>query len=180
MAPRFSKNGKRLGRPPKNETGVTFNISAPQAQAEAPPPLTIEFNPETMIECQFIPVPQHVLTKIDGAPEKEGFYTSSNFKFDERDFDKWPALAYLKADFDKYRASEIPDSEILHRCINYLNALDLKKKQGKKDLEPKYGKLSLSKEEIKFTKKFGYECAILIFCTSDRKSDYFWGSGERA
>lgn len=182
MAPRFSKNGKRLGRPPKNPNAVTFNITQPSVPVvpQPEPVSTIQFDSETMIECEFVPVPQHIIIKQVDAPTKSGFYTSSNFKYDERDFDKWPVLAYLKADFDKYRASEIPDKEILTRCINYLNALDLKKKPNRKDLEPKYGKLALSKEEIKFTKKFGFECAILIFCTDSRKNEYFWGEGERA
>jgi hypothetical protein len=188
MAPKFSKNGKRLGRPPKNPEAVTFNINttigspqevAPAVPAEPVAPV-VQFDPDTMIECEFVDMPQHVLINIPNSPTKSGFYTACNYKLDDRDFDKWPVLAYLKANFDKHRASEMPDREILTRCINYLNALDLKKKAGKKDLEPKYGKLSLAKEDIKFTKKMGYECAILIFCTDQRKSEHFWGEGERA
>lgn len=177
MAPRFSKNGKRLGRPPKNATpAVVFTVSA---AVEPPPPPTVQVDPDTMIECEFVPVQQHMLVSTLDSATKSGFYTSSCYRLEDRDALKWPVLAYLKADFDKYRAAEIPDREILQRCMNYLNALDLKKVAGKKDLEPKYGKLSLAKEEIKFTKKFGYECAILIFCTDNRKCEHFWGTGEK-
>jgi hypothetical protein len=186
MAPRFSKNGKRLGRPPKNAApaSTTFSLGSNHTTQEVAPVLTQEpvvsnFDKDTMIECEFVPVAQYTIVNTPDSPTKSGFYTSSCYRMEDRDAFKWPALAYLKADFDKYRASEIPDKEILQRCINYLNSLDLKKVPGKKDPVSRYGKLSLSKEEIKFTKKFGFECAILIFCTDERKCEHFWGTGER-
>jgi hypothetical protein len=188
MSPRFSKNGKRLGRPPKNkEQPAVFAINAPVATPlvqpvmqtdEADEPVVIDAN--SMVECEFVPVPQHVIVSYQNAEKKHGYYSGSVYAIEGINWCKWVVMAYLKADFEKYRKEGLKDIEILKRCINYLNAVPPKKKYAKKDPTPKYGKLELFKEDIQFTKKFGYECAILVCTTNQRKCEHFWGEGEKS
>ena len=182
MAPRFSKNGKRLGRPPKNKnpevSGTVFAVKTPEVEEKSEP---ITVDTKTMIECSFVPIPQYSLVNEPNAPKKMGIYSGSRYyNIEELNFKRWVVLAYLKADFDKYRKEGLKDKEILQRCVNFLNATPPKKKYAKKDPVPKYGKIELFKEDIQFTNKMGFECAILAFTTTDRKSDHFWGEGEKA
>lgn len=187
MAPRFSKNGKRLGRPPKNKEATVFTVTTPLPVQNTP---VLEVKEEqqdeavvvdanSMIECEFVPVTQHVIISMPNAEKKHGYYSGSIYAIEGINWTKWVALAYLKADFDTYRKQGLKDREILQRCLNYLNAVPPKKKYAKKDPTPKYGKLELFKEDIQFTKKFGYECAILVFTTNERKCEHFWGEGEK-
>jgi hypothetical protein len=88
-------------------------------------------------------------------------------------------LAYVKADFEKYRSEGLNNTEIAKRCINYLNAVEPRKKFPKKPPTSKYGQLQLIREDIKFTNRFGYEMAILEFSTDERKNDNFWGEGDK-
>lgn len=184
MAPKFSKNGKRLGRPPKNKTpensAVVFTITSPAVKLEEEKSEPIVIDKESMIECEFVPVSQHSLINDNNSPKKLGLYSSCRYSnVEDLNFKKWVVLAYLKADFNKYREKGLTNPQILQRCINYLNAVEPRKKYAKKDPEPKYGKLELFKEDIKFINKMDHECAILIFTTNQRKCEYFWGEGEK-
>jgi len=187
MAPSFSKNGKRLGRPPKNKpaetSGTVFTInSAPVTTpvvVDNDPPAKIEVDPTSMIECEFVPISQYGVFNDTSSERKAGRYSSSIYAIEGINWTRWVVLAYLKADFQKHREEGLKNQEILQRCVNYLNAVEPKKKYAKKDPEPKYGKLELFKEDIQFTNKFGYECAILIFTTNNRKCEHFWGNGEK-
>ena len=182
MAPRFSKNGKRLGRPPKNKDAVVFTVvSRPEAQSEIKEEKIdpSQIDTTSMIECEFVPITQHGLVSKETGEKKHGLYSSSMYAIEGINWDKWVAIAYLKADFDTYRKQGLKDREILQRCLNYLNIVPERKKYAKKQPTAKYGKLSLFKEDIQFTNKFGYECAILIFTTDQRKCELFWGEGEK-
>lgn len=186
MAPKFSKNGKRLGRPPKNKTpetsGTVFNIAPTSTTAVAveEPSMPIEVDHNSMIECEFVAIPQYEIASSPTKERKMGYYSHSIYAGVEGlNWTKWVVLAYLKADFQKHREQGLKNEEILQRCLNYLNAVEPKKKYAKKDPIPKYGKLELFKEEIKFTNKLGYECAILVFTTNQRKCEHFWGEGEK-
>lgn len=182
MAPRFSKNGKRLGRPPKNktpDTGVVFSVNIPSKQEEKSEPVVVD--EKTMIPCEFVPITQYSLISDDSAPKKLGLYSSSRYhNIEGLNYDKWIVLAYLKADFDKYRKEGLSNKDIIQRCVNFLNATEPRKKYAKKDPVPKYGKIKLFKDEIGFTSKMGFECAILAFTTDQRKCDFFWGEGEKS
>lgn len=182
MAPRFSKSGKRLGRPPKNKnpenSPVVFSVTTPITE-EKSEPIVIDKN--SMIECEFVPITQHSVDDAKSSPKKMGMYSSSRYaNIEDLYLKKWILLAYLKADFKTHREAGLNNKEILQRCINFLNAVEPRKKYAKKDPVPKYGKLELFKEDIQFTNKLGYECAILVFITDQRKNENFWGEGERA
>ena len=184
MSPRFSKNGKRLGRPPKNKQpeGTVFAINTPITPAAEPvveEPVKIEVDPNSMIECEFVPISQYGIFTDTSLEKKAGRYSSSIYAIEGINWTRWVALAYLKADFQKYRDMGLKNPEILQRCVNFLNAVEPKKKYAKKNPEPKYGKLELFKNDIQFTNKFGYECAILVFTTTNRKCEHFWGNGEK-
>lgn len=184
MAPRFSKNGKRLGRPPKNKDAVVFSINTPQpppqqAVAVEEPDVMPQVDANSMVECEFVPITQHSLYATQNGEKKHGLYTTSIYAIEGINWDKWVVIAYLKADFAKYRKDGLKDKEILQRCINFLNRVPAKKKYAKKEPTAKYGKLTLFKEDTQFTDKFGYECAILIFTTDQRKCEHFWGEGDK-
>ncbi len=182
MAPRFSANGKRLGRPPKNpqpvESGTTFTVVTPAVQKkEEPKP--VEVDPSSMIQCEFVPLAQYEIFNDPKPERKLGRYSSSTYYIDGFNKEKWVVLAYLKADFDKYRTEGMANEEIIGRCINYLNAVEPKKKYAKKPPTSKYGYLELINKNPKFTNRFGYEMAILELSTDERKNDNFWGEGDR-
>jgi hypothetical protein len=187
MAPRFSKTGKRLGRPPKNPqadtTGTVFSIDSPAVAAEkaAPEPLPIPIvvDHTTMIECEFMPIPKYEITNYQAGEKKLGIYSTSMYKIDEFKNDRWVIISYLKADFEKHRLLGLTNPQILQNCLNYLNAVEPKKKFAKKEATPKYGRLKLFREEAKFINKFDHEVAIFLFTTDDRKCEYFWGEGEK-
>lgn len=181
MAPRFSKNGKRLGRPPKNPTAqaanpVVFKIAEEVANTPDEP---IVIDEESMIECEFVPIPQYGLISNSNSEKKLGVYSSCVYSdIEELNWTEWIVKAYLKADFQKYRKMGLSDVEILKRCFNFLNATAPRKKYAKKDPVPKYGKLKLI-NEVRFTDKFGFESAVTIFTTTERKCKFFWSEGEK-
>lgn len=182
MAPRFSASGKRLGRPPKNPQpapeGVVFNVITPAVskKEEVKP---VEIDPASMIPCEFVGIAQYEIFNDPKPDRKYGRYSSSTYYIEGFNTEKWVVLAYVKADFEKYRAEGLSNLDIAKRCLAYLNAVDMKKKYPKKPATSKYGHLELVREDIKFVNRFGYEMAILEFSTDERKNDNFWGEGER-
>jgi hypothetical protein len=180
MAQRLSKNGKPLGRPRKNavfsavpqqSSGNTFIIDNPQ-------PVFLDPQ-EGEIECSLVQIPQYSHVTDLSAGLKHGRYSSSDHKLTDFKIKKWVVLTYLKADFSKYRILKMNDREIIQRCLNYLNRPEDRKKYQKKDPTPKFGKLELFSDNIKFTNKFGYECAILELSIDERTNENFWGEGEK-
>lgn len=170
MAVKLSKNGKRLGRPPKNKdkTGTVFISEMPKKQEEVfiEPPA----DAESVIECDFIQVPQY--SHAPSQDTKAGRYMTSIYSVDGFGKNRWIVGGYIKADFEKYKDLKWHDTEIVKRCVNYLNTMTINKK-GKK----KYGSLEL----YKFNKlnKFGQEVVVVELITDDRKNENFWGEGER-
>jgi len=170
MAVKLSKNGKRLGRPPKdtNKSGAVFVSEMPKKQEEVfiePPE-----NAESSIECEFIPLSQYA--HIPSPELKSGRYMTSIYSINGFGKNKWVVGGYLKLDWNKYKILRWHDSEIIKRCVNYLNSISINKK-GKK----KYGNLELHR----FGKinKFGQELAVVELIIDDRKNENFWGEGER-
>ena len=182
MAPKFSKNGKRLGRPPKNPAlltaqpegeGTVFVIAAPVVET---PVVPVVIDLATMIECEFLPITQHVLFSDPTAEKKAGIYSGSSHR--RTPLDRYVVLAYLKTDYAKYRAEGLKNEEIVQRCVNFLNATEPRAKFAKKDPTPKFGRLELFKEELKFVVKDDTEVCILVFTTDSRKCEFFFGEGS--
>lgn len=170
MAIKLSKNGKRLGRPPKNkdQTGVVFVSEPPKKQEE----IFIEpdVDAESGIECELVAVPQ--FSHMPTGETKYGRYMTSIYSIDGFGRNKWVVGCYIKLDLQKYKILKWHDAEIAKRCVNYLNTIALNKK-GKK----KYGNLQLHK----FNKinKFGQEIIVAELIIDDRKNENFWGEGEK-
>ena len=184
MSPRLSKNGKRLGRPPKNKqpesSGTVFSVVSPEQSVSPKQQQPVEIDPSSMIECELLAMPQYQSMTNPTNEKRFGLYSNSMYSGVEGlNWCRWVVVGYLRADFQKYRDEGMDDATILQRCVNYLNATEAKKKYAKKDPVPKYGKLQLFNQEIKFTKKFGYECAILLATTDQRRCELFWGEGEK-
>ena len=169
MAIKLSKNGKRLGRPPKDKSkGVVFvaPVETKKEEIYVEPPI----DAESVIECEFIPVSQY--SHMPTEDKKSGRYMTSIYSVDGFGRNKWVVGGYLKADWEKYKALKWSDKETVRRCINYLNTITINKK-GKK----KYGNLEL----YTFNKitKSGDEVAVVELVIDDRKNENFWGEGER-
>ena len=178
MAPRFSKNGKRLGRPPKSKEAVVFTVNA-TAQIKEEKVDQLNIDASSMIECEFLPISQHSVITEKNTEKRFGAYSGSIYAIDGINWDRWVVVAYLKADFEKYRKQGLKNRDILQRCVNFLNIVPERKKYAKKEPTAKYGKLTLFKEETQFINKDGHECAILIFTTDQRKCEHFWGEGDK-
>lgn len=163
---KLSKNGKRLGRPPKNSSGMVFVSAIPKIEQKQELPI----DPASMIECDFLTIPQYSHMKSDSY--KNGRYMTSVYTIDGFGRNKWVVGAYLKIDFEKYKALKYSDDEVIKRCVNYLNSLTINKK-GKK----KYGNLQLYR--FKKLNKNGQDLVCIEIVTDERNNENFWGEGER-
>ena len=168
MAIKLSKNGKRLGRPPKNSSGTVFisPVKSVNILKEEKPDI---IDTESMIECELVPIPQ--FSHLKDSETKHGRYMTSIYSIDGFGSKKWIVGAYLKADWNKYRIIKLADRQIIERCVNYLNSLGNRKS--------KYGNLSLYTKNVKFLQKNGQEVAVVELITDDRKNENFWGEGEK-
>lgn len=169
MAIKLSKNGKRLGRPPKNKTGIVF-VSEPPPKKQEEVFIEPDLDADSIIECEFVSIPQ--FSHMPSGETKFGRYMTSVYSIDGFGKNKWIVGCYIKLDLQKYKILKWHDSEIAKRCVNYLNSITINKK-GKK----KYGNLQL----YKFNRiiKFGQELIVAEIVTDDRKNENFWGEGER-
>lgn len=179
---RLSKNGKRLGRPPKNKesNGTVFIINEPKP-VQLPIELIIEEEPRKPdfgeIECSFVKIPQYSHVKSDDL--RDGRYSTSPANVRGLGTKQWVVLAYIKAEFDKHRILRKSNEEIIQGCLNYLNNPEERKKYQKKEPTPKYGFLTLVSKEIKFVEKDGQKVAVVELATNERTNENFWGEGER-
>ena len=166
MAIKLSKNGKRLGRPPKNASaGKVFVATATKQKLSAKKTEQIVVDPESVIESAFVKIPQYA--HIPGESIKDGRYMTSVYSLEDFGRKKWVIGAYLKADWNKYRITKQSETEILQKCINYLNSIDY----------GKYGNLQM--HNFKFIQKFGQEVAVVELVINERKNENFWGEGEK-
>lgn len=181
MSIKLSKNGKRLGRPPKNKesTGSVFIINEPQpvqlVESDVKEEPRVPDYGE--IECSFLSIPQY--SHIKSEELKCGRYSTSPPTIKGLGVKQWVVLAYLKANFHAHRILRKNDIEIVQGCLNYLNNPEERKKYQKKEPTPKYGYLTLVSKEIKFIQKNGEEVAVVELATNERTNENFWGEGER-
>ena len=157
MAITLSKNGKRLGRPPKGETKInTFIVDTPKFQVS-----------EDMIECSFVPINEYSHVHSDN--KKFGRYAQSTYCLTKYGKSTYVVLAYLQTDLEKYRRDGISDEQIVQRCVNYLNQEHKKKKP--------YGNLQLY--GFRTIQKSGKEVVCIELVTDMRTNENFWGTGNR-
>lgn len=184
MAAKLSKNGKPLGRPPKNkilQPVVSNKITEEKSKSAV---FVIDNQEEkapvdnfTEIECELMPIKS--ISSIEGEGERYGRYSSSMYSMSKFNLKGWVVISYLKADFEQYRKQKLSNEEILQRCVNYLNRVERKKYQ-KKDASRKYGYLKIyDPNMVKFITKFGCEVACIELVTDDRKNENFFGEGDR-
>ena len=166
MAIKLSKNGKRLGRPPKNASaGKVFVTTTAKPKLSAKKPDQGVIDPESIIECEFVKVPQYF--HVSSEENKDGRYMTSVYSVEDFGRKKWIVGGYLKADWNKFRSLKLGEQEIIQKCINYLNSLDY----------GKYGNLQVY--NFRFIQKFGQEVAVVELITNERKNQNFWGEGEK-
>jgi hypothetical protein len=164
MTIRLSKNGKRLGRPPKNASadgGQTFVI---HQKHEAP---KFELSSEEMIECSLVPINE--FSHIKSEVQRVGRYAQSTYSLNKFGKNGFVVLAYVDANLKKYRDEGISDEQIVRRCVNYLNQETKKKKP--------YGNLQLY--GYRLIEKFGKEVIAIEMVTDSKSNPNFWGTGNR-
>ncbi len=182
MAIKLSKNGKRLGRPPKNSqsTGTVFIINEPKPFNAIETDIVQEIRKPDFgeIECSFLNIPQYSFLGIN-SELKCGRYSTSPSNIKGLGTKQWVVLAYIKANFNEHRLLNKSYKEIIEGCLNYLNNPEERKKYQKKEPTPKYGFLTLVSQEIKFIQKYGEEVAVVELATNERTNENFWGEGEK-
>jgi len=162
MTVKLSKNGKRLGRPPKSSTGKVFisqNIIKPIEEKPE------EIDPNSMIECELMQVPQ--FSFMNSQDVKSGRYMTSIYSIEDFGRKCWVVGAYISADWEKHPKT----IATVKKCINYLNTIGKKKK--------KYGTLRLYNQNAKFLEKFGKKVVVVEMIIDERRNENFWGEGER-
>ena len=175
---KLSKNGKRLGRPPKNPQPIAVEISAPPEPVESLPKEELVFDEQSMIECQFVKIKEYGnMAETENKGFKDGRYSASNFCVDGFGMNRWVVVGYLKADFVFYKKEQkMQDKEILQRCVNFLNRTT-QKKTSKKEAKHKYGKLRLISDSVRYIAKNGEVLINYELSTDQRKNPNFWGEG---
>lgn len=158
MTIRLSKNGKRMGRPPKKSSGVVFISASPPIKEES-----AVVDAESMMECEFLHIPKY--SHMPSTDLKQGRYMTSVYTIDGFGRNKWVVGAYLMIDGDI-------NDDVIKRCVNYLNSITVNKK-GKK----KYGNLQLHR--FNKIKRNGKELVCIEIITDERNNENFWGEGER-
>ena len=76
MSIRLSKNGKRLGRPPKNSNTKTFIIN--ETQIEQP---KFELQSDEMIECSLVPLNEY--SHMNNEVKRFGRYATSTYNLNK-------------------------------------------------------------------------------------------------
>lgn len=166
MSVRLSKNGKRLGRPPKDATKVsTFTITK---KVEKP---VFQVQNEEMLECSFVSIPEY--SHSTSEDRKCGRYAQSTYSLNNFGKSSYVVLAYIETDLEKHRNDQISDEQIVARCVNYLNQEEKKRKGSSKP----YGNLQLY--GFRIIKKFGKEVIAIELVTDSRTNTNFWGTGHR-
>ena len=178
---KLSKNGKRLGRPPKNResTGSVFVINEPVPVQQIETDVKEEIRKPDFgeVECSFVKIPQY--SHIKSEEYRDGRYSTSPSNLRGIGTKQWVVLGYIHANFDLERSLKKSDKDIIQGCVNYLNNAEDRKKYQKKEPSPKYGFLTLISDEIKFIQKNGQEVAVVELSTNERTNENFWGEGER-
>jgi len=184
MSVRLSKNGKRLGRPPKNAikpdpfaavsapvispsfTVVPQQIKEITVTSEVPTePINLDF-----VECTLLEIPSNA---YDPTPElKSGKYMHNLYNIEWFGTKKWVVGAYINADFERYKNAKCDMNLVLKGCVNYLNTIKNKKSN-------KYGNLELHSKRINFVNKNGINVAVVELVIDERKNPNFWGEGEK-
>lgn len=162
MTIRLSKNGKRIGRPPKSASTFIISNTVEEPKFEAPT--------EDMIECSLVPIYEY--SHIPTETQKFGRYAQSTYNVNKFGKNAYVVLAYLQTDLEKYRKEGIEDEQIVRRCVNYLNQEEKKKKSSKP-----YGNLQLY--GYRLIQKFGKEIVAIEMVTDMKSNQNFWGSGIR-
>ncbi len=164
MTIKLSKNGKRLGRPPKSAS-KTFVIQNTYTAPE------LETASEDMIECSFVPINEY--SHINTEAKKAGRYAQSTYNLNKFGKNSYVVLAYVQTDLEKYKSEGITDEQIVTKCVNYLNQEEKKKKSSHKP----YGNLQLYGYNI--IKKFGKDIIAIELVTDAKNNPNFWGTGNR-
>ena len=172
MTVRLSKNGKRLGRPPKDK-GKNPEVFVTEQKPYVAP--EFDLSTEEMIECKLVPINEY--SHIQSDIKRAGRYAQSTYTLNKFGKNSFIVLAYLDTDLEKHRKDGLSDEQIVVRCVNYLNQAEAKKKGQKKDPKKPYGNLQLY--GFRTINKFDREVIAIELVTDSRSNENFWGVGNR-
>ncbi len=108
MTVKLSKNGKRLGRPPKdkNKTPEVFVVESKPYVAP-----TFDLSTEEMLECSLVPINEY--SHINNEIKKAGRYAQSTYTLNRFGKNSFVVLAYLDTDLEKHRNNGLTDEQIV-------------------------------------------------------------------
>jgi len=172
MTVKLSKNGKRLGRPPKNKDKNPEVFVVESKPYVAP---TFDLSSEEMLECSLVPINEY--SHIQSDIKRVGRYAQSTYSLNKYGKSSFVVLAYLDTDLEKHRKDGLSDEQIVVRCVNYLNQTEAKKKGQKKDPKKPYGNLQIY--GFRTINKFDKEVLAVELVTDSKSNENFWGVGNR-
>lgn len=126
----------------------------------------------TEIQCSFRQI------RNSGTEDKKCGRYSQSMHWEVPDFgsSKWVVLGYIDLEWEKMVNEEyLSHTDIIERCLAFLNKTPEKKKYQKKEPTPKFGKLEPYKADFK--KKGDKQFIIVQFITDQHDNDNFWCEG---
>ena len=125
------------------------------------------------INCELMPMNEY--ETIESDKKRFGRYHRTNFwNIKGYGKDTWVVAARLRVVDPLPVGHDLSESDILERCIDFLNTPPAKKKYAKKDPVPKYGNLKLYHHK-KFCESGIFSVLLKV---KKSKNKYFWGRGK--
>ena len=123
------------------------------------------------LECSFEEVKEWFhLEEQESSKKKCGYYSQACLPVKGYGTSVWSIVAYIRVDFQRYRAEGLTDEQIIQGCVNYLN-----KPPTRRHRKSRYGKMSAN--SYKFLEDRGLISASLLI--DQRNNKNFWGKGWR-
>jgi hypothetical protein len=126
-----------------------------------------------MIKCDLREIKEHELLSSDDK-RKLGRYHGSMF-WDIPGFGKRKWVVATRIDLLENLPDDTADSDIVERCVQFLNTPPPRKKFQRRKDKPKYGSLELYSGKIIRKDDDVYISALLV--TDQRSNKHFWGRG---
>jgi len=120
-------------------------------------------------ECSFRQVSEWTgLVLEKGEKIKSGHYTHCVLPVKGYGLSKWAIVAYVDVEYEKYRAENYTDEQIVQGCLNFLN-----KPPTRRHRKSRYGSLEPNWFKVLEDKKLISVC----FITDQKKNKNFWWKG---
>ncbi len=139
---------------------------------------------QNYVECEFLPIYEHIFQQGRSEEKKLGKYTSSQHKINGQRRYAVGAYIVVNEKIDELLSSPKYSSdgglkEVVAMCLNYFNSLGLKKDKRRKISSLRYGELTLL--HVNDIKEVDGKRVIPVgFLTDHEKSKFFWRNKKNA